>query len=57
MQMDGKPLPDWIRYEPETRTFTANSVPAGVFPLQIRLGVGSTESVVVIQEQPQGISK
>ena len=29
MQMDGKPLPDWIRYEPATRTFTANAVPAG----------------------------
>jgi hypothetical protein len=39
MQMDGKPLPDWIRYEPATRTFTANAVPAGAFPLQIRLGL------------------
>jgi hypothetical protein len=57
MQMDGKPLPDWIRYEPTTRTFTANAVPAGAFPLQIRLGVGGAESVVVIQEQPPSLNK
>jgi len=55
--VDGKPLPDWIRYEPETRTFTANAVPAGAFPLQISIGVGGAESVVVIQEQPPGIGK
>jgi hypothetical protein len=55
MQMDGKPLPDWIRYESTTRTFTANLVPAGAFPLQIRLSVGGAESVVVIQEQPPSI--
>ena len=57
MQMDGKPLPDWIRYEASTRTFTANAVPAGAFPLQIRLGVGGAESVVVIQEQPPSLNK
>jgi len=57
MQMDGKPLPDWIRYEPETRTFTANAVPPGAFPLQIRLLAGNAESVVVIQEQPQVTNK
>ena len=57
MQMDGKPLPDWIRYEASSRTFTANAVPAGAFPLQIRLGVGGAESVVVIQEQPPSLNK
>ena len=57
MQMDGKPLPDWIRYEPESRTFTANAVPAGAFPLEIRLSLGSSETVVVIQEQTPNVSK
>lgn len=51
-QMDGKPLPNWLRYDAANKTFTANDVPAGAFPLQIKLSVGSTESVMVIQEKP-----
>ncbi len=53
-QIDGKPLPNWLRYDATNKTFTANDVPAGAFPLQIKLAVGNTESVVVIQEKPPG---
>jgi len=49
-QMDGKPLPNWLRYDAVNKTFTAKDVPAGAFPLQIKLAVGNTESVMVIQE-------
>jgi hypothetical protein len=51
-QMDGKPLPDWLRYEADTKTFVATSVPPGAFPLQIKVGVGGLETMMVISEKP-----
>jgi hypothetical protein len=51
-QMDGKPLPNWLRYDAANKTFMANEVPAGAFPLQLKVSVGNTESVVLIQEKP-----
>ena len=51
-QMDGKPLPNWLRYDAANKTFTANDVPAGAFPLQLKVSVGNTDSVVLIQEKP-----
>jgi hypothetical protein len=53
-QMNGKPLPDWLRYDAANKTFIANEVPAGAFPLQIKIAVGNTESVVMINEKPPG---
>jgi hypothetical protein len=50
-QVDGKPLPDWLRYEPETKSFIAKEVPAGAFPLQLKVASGGQETVMVIQEQ------
>jgi hypothetical protein len=50
-QLDGKPLPDWLRYEADTKTFTAKDIPAGAFPLQLKVGVGGQETTMVIQEQ------
>jgi Repeats of unknown function (DUF5649) len=52
-QMDGKPLPNWLRYDATNKTFTANEVPAGAFPLQLKVFVGNTETVMLIQEKPQ----
>ncbi len=51
-QMDGKPLPNWLRYEPDTKTFVATSVPPGAFPLQLKVGVAGVETVMVINEKP-----
>lgn len=51
-QMDGKPLPNWLRYDTGNKTFTASDVPASAFPLQLKVMVGNTESVMVIQEKP-----
>ena len=34
------------------KTFTASEVPPGAFPLQLKVSVGNTESVMVIQEKP-----
>jgi len=50
-QADGKPLPDWLRYEADTKTFTAKDIPAGAFPLQLKVGVGGQETMMVIQQQ------
>ena len=33
------------------KTFTAKDVPAGAFPLQLKVGVGGQETMMVIQEQ------
>jgi hypothetical protein len=50
-QLDGKPMPDWLRYEPTTKTFIAKEVPAGAFPLQLKVGIGGQETLMVIQAQ------
>ena len=53
-QVDGKPLPEWLRYEPTTKTFIATSVPPGAFPLQLKVGIGGVETLMVINEKPPG---
>jgi hypothetical protein len=50
VQMDGTPLPKWIHYDSDTKSFVAQSVPDGALPLQIKVIAGSSDSVVVIQE-------
>jgi hypothetical protein len=52
--MDGNPLPTWLRFDPGNKTFVASDIPAGAFPLQLKVAVGNTESVMVIQEKPPG---
>ena len=49
-QMDGKPLPEWLKFDPSTKTFTASNVPPGAFPLQLRVGVGASDAVILIQQ-------
>jgi hypothetical protein len=46
-------MPNWLKFDAASKTFTANDVPAGAFPLQLKVSVGNTESVMVIQEKPQ----
>jgi hypothetical protein len=53
-QVDGKPLPEWLRYEPESKTFVATTVPPGAFPLQLKVGIGGVETLMVINEKPPG---
>ena len=52
-QIDGKPLPEWLRYEPSTQKVLAVAPPAGAFPIQIKASVGGVETVIVITEQPK----
>jgi hypothetical protein len=53
-QVDGKPLPEWLRYEAATKTFVATTVPPGAFPLQLKVGIGGVETLMVINEKPPG---
>jgi hypothetical protein len=53
-QVDGKPLPEWLRFEPATKTFVATTLPPGAFPLQLKVGIGGVETLMVINEKPQG---
>jgi hypothetical protein len=53
-QADGKPLPEWLRYEATTKTFVATTVPPGAFPLQLKVGIGGVETLMVISEKPPG---
>ena len=34
---DGSPLPSWIKYDPQTNTFSAKEVPAGVKSIEIKI--------------------
>jgi hypothetical protein len=52
-QLDGKPLPEWLRYEPETQKVIATAPPSGAFPIQIKASVGGVETVIVITELPK----
>jgi hypothetical protein len=50
-QADGKPMPSWLSYDGATKTFSVKDVPAGAFPLQLKVSVAGVESVMVIQEK------
>jgi len=49
----GEPLPGWLRYVPETKSFVASAVPDGAFPVQIVVSVGGTRTTVVISERAE----
>ncbi|NDF44296.1 MAG: hypothetical protein EB125_00990, partial [Betaproteobacteria bacterium] len=52
-QVDGRPLPEWLKFEAGTQKFIANEVPPGAFPIQIKVSVGGTDTVIVVTEQPK----
>jgi hypothetical protein len=51
-QVDGKPMPSWLKFDATSKTFTASEVPPGAFPIQLKVMVGKTETLMVIQEKP-----
>jgi hypothetical protein len=50
---DGRPLPDWIRFNPATQRFEASAVPDGGLPLRILIRAGDKEVMVVISERAE----
>jgi len=51
--LSGDPLPDWLRFVPETNSFVANAVPVGAFPLQVVVSIGGQHMTVVISESSE----
>jgi hypothetical protein len=48
---NGQPLPAWLHYSPETKSFVASSVPAGALPLEVIIYVGEQRWVFKINAQ------
>jgi hypothetical protein len=50
VQSDGSPLPTWLKYDPETNTFSAAQIPAGAKPVEIK--IQSIRNGQVLEESP-----
>jgi hypothetical protein len=50
VQSDGSPLPTWLKYDPETNTFSADQIPAGAKPVEIK--IQSIRNGQVLEESP-----
>jgi hypothetical protein len=51
--LTGQPLPTWLKYVSETKTFVASAVPDGAFPMQVVVTVGGVRTTIVISERLQ----
>ena len=51
--ISGQPLPSWLTFNPETKTFVATAVPDGAFPMQVAVNVNGVRSIIVISERTQ----
>jgi hypothetical protein len=47
---NGKPLPIWLRYAPETKSFLASDVPEGAFPVSVIIRAGGQQAQMTISE-------
>jgi hypothetical protein len=50
---DGSPLPRWLKYQPDTKTFAASTVPDGALPIQIIVSVAGRNTTIVISERAE----
>ncbi|MDP2819258.1 MAG: YDG domain-containing protein, partial [Polaromonas sp.] len=50
----GGPLPEWLRFDPNSRSFVASGAPTGALPMQIRISVGDRAVVLTISEAQVG---
>ena len=49
----GTPLPSWLRYVPENKTFVASAVPDGALPIQVQIVYGNQRVIVVVSEHAE----
>jgi hypothetical protein len=47
-RMNGRRLPSWLRYVPETKTFVSTALPAGALPLEVLVRIGTERWTVRI---------
>jgi hypothetical protein len=50
VQSDGSPLPSWLKYDPETNTFSADQVPQGAKALEIK--IQTIQNGQILEESP-----
>lgn len=50
---DGSPLPGWLRFVPETRSFVASAVPDGALPFEALVRIGGQSAVIVVAERAE----
>ena len=46
--LGGAALPAWLRFNPESKSFTASTVPEGAFPIHVTVTIGRNISNIVI---------
>ncbi len=51
--ISGQELPTWLKFAPETKTFTASAVPDGAFPMQVVVTIGGYRTAIVISERAE----
>ncbi len=49
--LQGAPLPSWLRYDVDTKSFTVSAVPNGALPMQVLLTIDGQQTVVEINER------
>jgi hypothetical protein len=47
---NNEPLPNWLRFNPQTRKFTAENIPADALPLQVIVSSGNVRMAIEITE-------
>jgi hypothetical protein len=47
---DGSPLPAWLRYDAQNRTFLANDIPGGALPLRVVVNVAGQNVPLTLSE-------
>jgi hypothetical protein len=47
---NNQPLPNWLRFNPQTRKFTAENIPADALPLQVIVSSGNVRMAIEITE-------
>ena len=48
--VNGQPLPSWLQFDSQTRTFVASGVPPGGLPLRVRVISGRQQQVLELLE-------
>ena len=51
--LTGSPLPSWVTYDAESKTFVATTVPEGGLPISVLVTVGDQRATVVISEKSE----
>ncbi len=51
----GKRLPDWLRYEAASRSFTVTALPRGALPMELSIRIGAQRWTVTIAQRRQDV--